>query len=120
MKLTRRIVLHLALGAAAFSNVSRIGWAQAMIDTMEWQEELLAEKWTIRHQRTSVRKQPAGASLPIGPATRPFLCHHRTVCVRDQAVDQRWRGLAFADEAADGCVGHVQCCKRCDLAMCRV
>jgi hypothetical protein len=42
MILPRRTFLRLASGAGAFRAVSRIGWAQAMIDLMHWQEELLA------------------------------------------------------------------------------
>jgi hypothetical protein len=69
MKLTRRIVFHLALGAAAFSNVSRIGWAQAMIDTMEWQEELLAENGPFA---TSGRRFSASNLLALRyPSARP-------------------------------------------------
>ena len=42
MKLPHRTFLRLASGAGGFSAVSRMGWAQAVIGPMHWQEELLA------------------------------------------------------------------------------
>jgi hypothetical protein len=85
MKLPRRTFLRLASGAGAFRAVSRNGWAQAMIDPMHWQEELLAlnpwarELWGRRRELVQ-RKQWNLYYIDQGgnDATRRWLAEFQT------------------------------------------